>query len=69
MNPLAINLVAVLALTGALIDNFSWGVALPLVGCVLLFAAAIVSAKRQQAALAAAAAEAEELLKRAGGQG
>ncbi len=54
VNPLALNLVGIFALTGALIDNFSWGVLFALVASVLLLALSIAAGLKYRAALAAA---------------
>lgn len=54
VNPLALNLVAIFALTGALIDNFSWGVCLALVASWLLIAMSVAAAVRYRKAVAAA---------------
>lgn len=54
VNPLALNLVAIFALTGALIDNFSWGVCLALVASVLLLALSVAAGLKYRAALAQA---------------
>jgi hypothetical protein len=69
MNPIAVNLVAVCALTGALIDNFSWGVLFSLVACVFLFVVTVTVAQRQRKLAEELEALAEEKLSRAGGQG
>ncbi len=57
MNPIVLNFVALAALTGALLDNFSWGVSFALAACTLTFVVQIAAALKYRRALAAAEAE------------